>query len=89
MRGFVFSRANGSIVSPVEVTAVLGILAIIFLLVFGVVRTCQAQEKCTSNGGRVENYNCRTICTVDVNGFTHCNESCDWRCVGASAEGAR
>lgn len=60
---------------------------VILAIVIGV-REHQAKAKCEDNGGRVVEYNCRTVCTMTGKIFT-CSEHCDWRCEGANAEDAR
>lgn len=62
-----------------------GLATIIGITVLGV-QDCKHKAKCRDNGGHVERYNCRTICSVDSNHIMTCTEHCDWRCVGANPE---
>lgn len=70
-------------------------VGMVVLLFFAIRDAYRKYHQCVDNGGHFERYNCHTWssfdCTYDTNGnlqmcTTNQHESCDEKCVGASAE---
>jgi hypothetical protein len=60
------------------------------LMLFLGVQECGDKRRCTTNAGRIEEYNCHTVYVTTYCG-SGCTmlvptEVCDWRCVGANPE---
>lgn len=66
-------------------------VALVIAVIAWAVVDCSAQSKCRDDGGRVDEYDCRTVVTCHHSGKTttcYPTRTCNWRCVGLPAERA-
>ena len=65
-----------------DVLLLFAMIATVAALVWIGIREREQKERCTDNGGTVEEYDCGMVPCGDGCWV----ESCSWRCVGANAE---
>ncbi len=69
---------------------VIAVCALILAVVVGMyIADCNKRDACRDRGGRVDEYNCRTVVVCHSTGkATFCapTRACDWRCADVPAE---
>lgn len=72
-----------------SIMEVIGVVVLVVLVVGTIVvgvRECNRKQRCEDGGGKVENYDCQWVMMPCGDSCWYPMESCEWRCVGGSAE---